>query len=43
MGKTKHKKHHRGHGEGDEEVGEDSNNAGLKLVLKVGSKGIRER
>ena len=34
MGKTKHKKHHR-----DENGGDDETNAGLKLVLKVGSKG----
>ena len=38
MGKTKHKKHHR-HDEGDEEAGDDATNAGLKLILKVGSKG----
>jgi bromodomain-containing protein 7/9 len=43
MGKTKHKKHHR-HGDEDEAVGEDgdgtmSGSAGLKLILKVGSKG----
>jgi len=34
MGKTKHKKHHK-----DENGGDDETNAGLKLVLKVGSKG----
>ena len=34
MGKTKHKKHHR-----DENGGDDETNAGLKLVLKVVSKG----
>lgn len=39
MGKTKHKKHHR-HGDGDDEVGDDSAaSSGLKLILKVGSKG----
>jgi len=37
MGKTKHKKHHR-HGEDDEDTNEDASNAGLKLILKVGSK-----
>merc|ERR1711936_519364 len=39
MGKTKHKKHHR-HEDGDgEEAGDDATNPGLKMVLKVGSKG----
>merc|ERR1712172_334247 len=39
MGKTKHKKHHR-HEDGDgEEAGDDASNPGLKMVLKVGSKG----
>ena len=38
MGKTKHKKRHR-HDEGDEDAGDDATNAGLKLILKVGSKG----
>ena len=37
MGKTKHKKHHR-HGEDGEDTTEDASNAGLKLILKVGSK-----
>ena len=37
MGKTKHKKHHR-HGEDGEDTPEDASNAGLKLILKVGSK-----
>ena len=37
MGKTKHKKHHR-HGEDDEDTNDDASNAGLKLILKVGSK-----
>lgn len=38
MGKPKHKKHRR-HGEGDDDTTDDAANAGLKLILKVGSKG----
>ena len=39
MGKPKHKKHKR-HGEGEEDgSAEDASGAGLKLILKVGSKG----
>ena len=39
MGKTKHKKHHRHEEGGEDETGDAATNDGLKLVLKVGSKG----